>query len=146
MNPQQFSQPAQLERNSFLWSQVRLGLAALALFMGGVPPLYYFIGGSGVWNLLKIAWLISGVASVYLLYRWNANGQRVFGGKNQKDTAAFLVSVVSGINLGLTGLLGQNIGMSLSSSRPIFVIVGVVYVASAVHLHRRWKMYGEKVF
>jgi hypothetical protein len=142
-----FSTPAQLERTSFLWSEVRLIVAAVALFLGGIPPAVYFLGGgSSVWSLLKIAWIASGVASVYLGYRWYTGGQRVFGGKDQKDLAAFAVSVLSGLNLGWTGLSGNNIGMSISYSKVTFLIAGVVYLVAAYQLWQRWKVNGERLF
>lgn len=147
MNLQQFSSPEQLERNSFLWSEVRLVIAAVALFLGGVPPAIYFIDNSGlIWSLLKICWIISGAASVYLAYRWNKGGQTVFGGKDQKDLAAFAVSVVSGINLGLAGLLGNNIGMSIASGGAVFTVVGLLYLVCAYHLYQRWQAHGSRVF
>ncbi len=142
-----FSTPAQLERTSFLWSEARLLIAAVALFLGGVPPVVYFFGSAGgLWSLLKIAWIASGVASAYLGYRWYTGGQRVFGGKDQKDLAAFAVSVLSGLNLGWTGLSGNNIGMSISYSKTVFLITGVVYVVAAYQLWRRWKASGERLF
>jgi hypothetical protein len=147
MDFKELSTPAQLERNSFLWSEARLVVGAVALFLGGIPPVVYFLGSSGtIWSLLKIAWLISGAASAYLGYRWYTGGQQVFGGKDNKDLGAFAVSVVSGLNLGWTGLAGNNIGMSIASSQPIFLMVGVVYLVAALHLWRRWKARGEHVF
>ena len=147
MNTSTFFQPSQLVRNSFYWSQARLVLAAVALFLGGTPAVIYFFPYSGsLWSLLKVAWLVSGLASAYLGYRWYTGGQRVFGGKDQKDAAAFGVSVVSGLNLGITGLLGTNIGMSISSHSTVFIIVGAVYLAAAWHLHRRFKEKGENLF
>ena len=139
--------PDNLERYAFVWSEVRLLIAALALFIGGVPPVLYFLPAIGLMGvLLKLAWLISGVAAAYLLYRWLTNGQKLFGHKDMKDTIAFLVMCVSGINLGLVGLIGNNIGMSISSSYAVFVITAIVYLVSAYHLHLRWKKAGEKLF
>ncbi|MEK7519813.1 MAG: hypothetical protein AAB581_01020 [Patescibacteria group bacterium] len=148
MDIKEHTQPDKLERYSFLWSEARLAIAALALFLGGIPPVFYFLPFLyGITSpLLHLAWVISGVASVYMLYRWNTNGRMLFGGKEPRDLYAFFVSVVSGINLGLTGLLGQNIGMSISSSKVIFLIVGVVYIVAAYHLWKRWKASGEKMF
>lgn len=147
MNYQGYTQPAQLERYSFLWSQARLVIGALALFIGGVPPVLKFFPGmfAVTWPLLKLSWIISGVASVYLIYRWQTGKQTLFGGKAPVDSAAFLVSVVSGINLGLTGLLGSNIGMSISSSKLMFVLVGLLYLAAAYQLQQRWNQYGKKI-
>ena|SRR3972149_2906698 len=146
MNISNFSQPAQLERNSFLWSEARLVIASVALFAGGVPPITFLFGGGSAWGILKLAWIISGLASAYMGYRWYTGGQRVFGGKDRKDLAAFGVSVISGLNLGWTGLANNNIGMSIASGSLIFIIVGVIYLVSAWHLWGRWKARGEHLF
>ncbi|MDO8572674.1 MAG: hypothetical protein Q7S11_02770 [bacterium] len=139
-----------LERYSFVWSEVRLIIAAVALFLGGVPPVLKFFPVSGFYgpvsSLLNLCWIISGIAAGYLLYRWYIGHQVVFGGKDTKDTVAFFVSVVSGLNLGIAGLLGKNIGMSISSNKIIFILVGLLYLAAAYHLYTRWKTRGEKVF
>lgn len=133
-----------LEQYSFYWSELRLLIAALALFLGGIPPVYYFFGYSFS-GLLNLCWIISGVASVYLLFRWS-KAKTLFGGKDNLDLAAFFVMVVSGLNLGITGLMGRNIGMSIASSKLIFIVVGIIYLASAYHLHKRWKHNGRKIF
>ncbi len=150
MNFKEYSQPHLLERYSFLWSEARLIVAAIALFLGGVPVLRALVpvpALSGIVGLvLTLAWIISGAASVYLLYRWNSNQKMLFGGKAPLDTAAFFVSVVSGINLGLTGLLGTNIGMSIISNYVVFVIVALIYLATTVYLYRRWNASGQKIF
>jgi uncharacterized membrane protein YuzA (DUF378 family) len=149
-NLNKYAQPDQLERNSFLWSEVRLIIAAVALFIGGYPPLLRFNPISALQGplstLLTLAWLISGAASLYLLYRWNQAGMRVFGGMDTKDRVTFLVSIVSGINLGLVSLLDRNIGMSISSNYGVFVIVGFLYLFSAWHLYKRWDESGQKLF
>jgi hypothetical protein len=124
--------PHQLERYSFLWSEVRLVIAAVALFIGGVPPLLLLFPAASLASvlvILKLAWLISGAASIFLLYRWYTEGQRVFGGKDMYDTLAFFVCVVSGLNLGLTGLIGQNVGMTLAPSPLLFSLAALVYLA-----------------
>jgi len=140
---------SQLEDYSFKWSQARLVIAAAALFLGGIPPVVYFnpipaLYGS-ISTLLRLAWLISGVASVYLLYRWN--GQRkLFGRKDRIDTLAFFVSAISGINLGIAGLIGLNIGMAVTSGSFIFTVVGLLYLVSAWRLHKHWKLNDRKLF
>ena len=151
MTMEHHTHPDQLERYSFWWSELRLVIAALALFLGGVPPLYYVLRGSfAAYNLahtlLVIAWLVSGVASVYMLYRWNAAKQSVFGGNDTKDVTAFFISVVSGINLGLAGLLGRNPGMSIVANRSIFVLVGLIYLVTAYYLYDRWNKSAKKMF
>lgn len=146
MDIKEHTHPDKLERYSFLWSEARLIIAALALFLGGVPPALLLLPIALTLLLLKVAWIISGLAAGYLLYRWYKNNQMIFGGKGPRDTTAFFVSVVSGINLGLAGLFGRNIGMTISSNPFIFMLVGVLYILAAVHLYRRWKATGEKVF
>lgn len=149
MDITQHTQPERLEYYSFVWSEVRLIIAAVALFIGGAPPIY-LIAPTSFFSLaqtgLTVAWLISGVSAVYLLYRWYGNGMKVFGGKETKDTLAFIALVVSGINLGLVPLLGKNIGMSILSGRGIFFITGIIYLVVAYYLYNRWKSHGERLF
>ena len=148
MNIKHHTHPDQLERYSFLWSEARLVIAAFALFLGGVPPIIRFFPGMFALTrpLLTISWVISGVAAAYLLYRWNQDGQRLFGAKEGMDLYAFVVLVVSGLNLGITGIAGINIGMSISSSRPIFVLVGVLYLIAGWRLWQRWQANHSKLF
>jgi hypothetical protein len=146
MDLKTFLSPAQMERNSFLWSEARLVVASVALFLGGVPPILLLPGGASFAGLLKLAWIISGVASGYLAYRWLSAKQRIFGGKNQTDLAAFAVSVLSGLNLGWTGLAGYNVGMSIVTNRFVFIVAGVLYLLAAAHLWKRWKAHGEKLY
>jgi hypothetical protein len=103
-----------------------------------------YVGVIGL--LLKLSWIASGVASVYLLYRWYINGMRLFGHGNTKDKLAFGVMNVSGINLGIYGLIGTNIGMGIAASRPVFIIVAIVYLFSAYYLYQRWRAHGERLF
>jgi len=143
------AQPDKLEKYSFLWSEVRLIIAAVALLIGGIPPILFLTpvalyGLAAI--LLKLAWIISGAASAYLLYRWYTGGQKVFGGNDKKDMIAFFVSVVSGLNLGIVGLLGTNIGMSILSNYLVFVITAVIYLVAAGYLFKRWKANGRRVF
>jgi len=149
MDIKEHTHPDKLERYSFLWSEARLLIAALALFLGGIPPILkitpYALYGMAS-SLLSLAWIISGLASGYLLYRWYTGGQTLFGEKDAKDTAAFLVSAVSGINLGFAGIFGGNIGMSISSNYFIFMVVGVLYLLSAGYLYSRWNAKGQKLF
>ena len=124
-------------------------IAAIALFLGGIPPVFFLITVPSLFGVVRagltIAWIISGIASCYLLYAWNAHHQKLFGEKNQADMAAFFVSVVSGINLGLAGILNRNIGMNIIFDKTIFLIVGLIYLASAWRLYSRWKSSGEKL-
>ncbi len=151
MNINEHTTPAKLEYYSFMWSEVRLVIAAIALFVGGIPPIYLLLGSvPGIYGLLQpllvLSWLVSGAASGYMAYRWNKGGQMLFGKKEQNDTYAFFVSVVSGINLGLTGLLGNNIGMSISHNKTIFLLVGLLYLASAGYLWKRWNSNNHHIF
>ncbi len=149
MNENEHLKPHMLERYSFLWSEARLIIAAIALFIGGYPPILkitpFFLYGL-VSSLLTIAWIISGIVSGYLLYRWTKNNQMLFGGKAQMDTVAFFVNIISGFNLGIAGLIGLNIGMSISSNYLLFSLVAVIYLLSAFHLFKRWKASEEKIF
>ncbi len=150
MDIKEHTTPEKLEYYSFLWSEVRLVIAAVALFIGGTPPILLLVPVASLYGLmylgLKLAWIVSGVAAAYLAYRWYEGGQKLFGGKDTKDTVAFLVSVVSGINLGLVGFLGQNIGMSLVSGQLVFLLTGAVYLAAAGYLYMRWNAHGKKLF
>lgn len=139
-----------LETYSFWWSEARLILGAIALALGGVPLVFAILPIPGLFSLvgslLTLSWIISGIASGYMLYRFWTGGKTVFGGKEQRDIIAFWVSVVTGFNLGITGLLGTNIGMQISSNRIVFTLAAVVYVIAAVHLYRRWNANGKKMF
>lgn len=141
---------SKLERYSFLWSEIRLLFGAVALFLGGIPVVRYLIQTPSLYGLvgtlLTLSWIASGVASAYLLWRWVVGGKMLFGKKEKLDMVAFLVSVVSGINLGLTGLMGTNIGMSILSGYGIFALTALVYLATAYYLFSRWKKSGEKLF
>ena len=150
MDIKHHTHPDQLERYSFMWSEARLVIAAVALFIGGVPPVLAFNPFPALYSslssLLQLAWLISGAASVYLFYRWNKAGKRLFGHKESRDKYAFLISIVSGVNLGLVGLLGTNVGMSISSSSVMFMVTGFLYLLSAGYLWKRWNRSGQRVF
>lgn len=134
-----------------MWSEARLIISAVALFLGGVSPLLGLFPTadhySAVWPILKISWIISGITSAYLLYRWSEK-KTLFGKKNLWDRIAFLVTVVSGLNLGVTGFLGTNIGMSLVEGRSemVFIVTGMIYVATAIYLLMRWKDSDQRIF
>lgn len=149
MDIKEHTTPAKLEYYSFLWSEARLVIAAVALLVGGIPPIFlitpYSLNGI-VYSFLTIAWIISGVTAVYLLYRWYSGKQMLFGKKETLDTVAFLVMVVSGINLGLVGIMGTNIGMTILSNKIAFIVTALVYLAAAVHLYRRWNSSGKRLF
>jgi hypothetical protein len=42
--------------------------------------------------------------------------------------------------------MGSNPGMSISSNRFVFIVVALIYLATAYHLFRRFKASGEKIF
>lgn len=138
--------PDKLERYTFQWSLARLVIAAVSLILGGYPIAVKIIPIPLIYSLLNLCWIASGVSAAYLAYRWNSAGQRLFGTKDQKDRIAFFVLVISGINLGIVGLIGTNIGMSISRSSTVFIVTGILYLASAYHLHTRWKKHGERIF
>lgn len=150
MNTKNFWAPDNVEKMSFLWSQGRLLVAALTLILGTTPVIFLLLPIPALYGILKLgvslAWLITGASSVYLFYRWSVGNKKLFNGVDTKDRTAFLVSVISGVNLGIVGLLGTNIGMAISSDRVVLLIVAVLYIVSALHLHKRWKSNGEKLF
>lgn len=123
--------------------------AAVALFIGGVPVVWFVmpVGLFGLTRfLLTIAWIISGCASVYLLYRWYKNKQMIFGRKKPLEQVLFLIAAITGINLGIAGLFGQNIGMTIFNSHGLFILMGLADIATAWYLYARWKEAGEKLF
>jgi len=139
--------PSELERYSFYWSEARLIIAAIALFLGGIPPVTLILPSIPLTGVgLILAWIVSGVVSAYLAYRWIQNDQMLFGHKNNLDLAAFWVNIVSGFNLGIAGLLGVNIGMTISSNKILFIVVGVIYLLAAYQLYTRWQAHGQKIF
>ncbi|MEK7650176.1 MAG: hypothetical protein AAB367_04450 [Patescibacteria group bacterium] len=150
MTTQEFTKPENLEKYSFLWSEARLVIAAFALLLGGTPPLYWLLGSSVFYGLvgtiLTLSWLVSGAASAYLGWRWYTGGQKVFGKKDMRDTVMFFVSVVSGINLGLVPIIGNNIGMRIAWGGFVFTVTAILYIVAAVHLWMYWNAHGKKVF
>lgn len=150
MNIKEHTTPEKLLLYAFYWSEARLVVAAFSLFFGAVPVVYRLTGmSSSVYSLLALFWLISGIASAYLLYTWYTRGQKVFGGTESKDVIAFFIMVVTGINLGLTAF-GNNFGMSLVWGMPISYLIykatAVVYLIVAYHMWTRFKESGERLF
>lgn len=141
--------PDKLETYSFWWSEARLVLAALTLLLNGMPFIFFVLPRGFIiltWPLLELSWLISGVASAYMIYRWYAGGQKLFGHKKIEDLVAFAISVISGINLGLAGVTHMNIGMQIAGGRLMFLIVAVVYLIVAGYLLKRWNESSTKIF
>lgn len=136
-----FFEPPALLHFSFWWSEVRLIVAAITLFVGASPLIYivlpipFLYGIIGL--LLKLAWIISGLTATYLGYRWYIGGEKLFGGVDLYDRLAFAVMVISGLNLGIAGILNINIGMSISTNYILFVLMGVAYLWSAYRLYSR---------
>ena len=143
------TKPESLEKYSFIWSEVRLVIASIALLIGGVPPIWYLVPLPPLFGIIRVgltlAWIISGVASGYLVYRWMEH-KMLFGKKNTLDTVTFFGMVVTGVNLGIAGIFGTNIGMSILSNKLVFMIVGILYLATAGYLFKRWKESGKKIF
>ena len=149
MEAKEYTHPDQLERYSFLWSEARLVIAAISLLAGATPVALRILPYalySTTTSFLVLAWIVSGATSAYLLYRWNANGKILFGKKDALDMIAFLASAISGINLGLTGLIRQNIGMSIFSNSILFSLAGLIYLAAAIHLYMKWSANGQRIF
>lgn len=138
-----------LETYSFWWSEARLLIAAIALLLGGVPPLYLLMPYSMYTTttfILKLTWILSGIAAGYLLYRWYDTGQRLFGHKDHKDTLAFLLLIISGLNLGFDGVFGLNLGMNITRSSIVFFIVAALYLFAAYQLWMSYQKNKRRVF
>lgn len=139
-----------LEWYAFVWSLLKMVIAAVSLFFGATPVALRVVGYTAS-QLLPLFWIISGVAAGYLGYRWYVGGQTVFGGKNTLDGVAFTVLVITGINLGITGL-STNIGMMLAGTLGALVagllykLTALVYLWVAYYLYRRWNASGKHVF
>jgi uncharacterized membrane protein YuzA (DUF378 family) len=140
--------PQKLELYSFWWSEARLVLAAIALILGGTPLIKVVLPFSIplLYTGLTLSWLISGAVSLYLVYRWLGHGQHLFGGKKPIDMIAFAIMIISGINLGIAGLIGTNIGMSTTMSYAVFLITALAYLWTAYHLYMRFHAHGGKFF
>ena len=149
MEIKNYTTTEKLEKYSFNWSILRLVLGSAALFLGGVPPVLIVNPIPSLYgvlsSLLHVAWIISGLASVYLLYRWSLS-KKVFGSAEKIDVYTFFIMIVTGFNLGITGLLGKNIGMAITTNRTVFFIVGVIYLACAYRLFTKSIKNGGKLF
>ncbi len=142
-----------LLRYAFLWTIARLILAAIALLIGGKPLITVLLSIVSLQHLpivyaaITIAWLISGAASVYLLYMWHMHGKKLFGKHDAIDMGAFLLAALSGINLGVMGVTGVNLGISIVSGNYVaFLIMAILYLASAYHLYTKWDAHHQKLF
>ena len=137
-----------LEMYAFVWLLLLLLFSAAAMFLGAQPLVLKVAGSSssGVYSLLNLAWIVSGVAAVYLTYLWVKGGKQVFGGNDQKSKFAFFFMLVAGYNMGLTGVLGNNIFLSFASGMALYVIAGALCLISAYLLWTGWKANGQSLF
>jgi len=136
-----------LERYSFYWLLALLVSSAAALFLGARPPITLITGySSAIWSLLNVAWIISGVTSVYLTYQWIQHEKILFGAKESKDVAAFGFMMLSGFNIGILGILGTNIYFEIFMGTIVFVITGIISVAVAAYLYKRWQENDKSLF
>ena len=134
-----YMNPANLVRYAFYWTMAQMAITVLALLMGGYPPVFYILGyGSLVTLGLKLAWIMSGAAAAYLLYRCYKNKHKIFTKETPYDKPAFLFAIITGLNLGVVGLLNKNIAMMITSSGVIYNLVAVAYVVAIIYLWRRW--------
>ena len=139
-----------LVRYAFIWSLVRLVIAAVSLFFGAMPAVYRVLGSGGLGgSLLQLSWIVSGLATIYLLYAWYKGGYKLFGKSGNTPKILFLVLIVTGLNLGLA-TTGNNIGMGLIGG---FAFAGVLYKLTALlylyvvyTLWNGWKANGEQLF
>ncbi len=144
--------PEALEKYSFQWMIVCLVLTALSLFFGATPIATQIFGYSNnlVGTLLNLSWLISGVASAFLLYFWNQKGQKLFGESDKKHKFLFLLMIVIGLNIGLIILIGNNILMSifwnLGIANILFKIFALISAYTAFTLFNAWKANAEQLF
>ena len=134
---------------AFLWSEARLIIAAVALVVGS-PPLLLFFPIAPIYGLLvlsvKLSWIVSGAASLYLLYRWSGAKWYVFGKAGRNDVIAFIIMIVSGMNLGVTGIIQVNPGLTFFSGYMFSLIAAVAYVWAAYRLYLAWDASGRRVF
>lgn len=153
MDIKEHTKPKNLLKYAFMWNQIRLVIAAASLILGGFPVVLRIFSSSSsmVSSLLTVSWIISGLAAAYLFYLWIKGGKKLWGGTDNVDMAAFAIAIISGLHLGIAGVLGTNIGMSVVPSGLltfVMLIAGALYLWSAFHLHNRYRadsnMFGVK--
>ncbi len=134
---------------AFFWTLARLGISMVALVIGSPPVLLFFSFAPAygfAWLFLRLSWILSGVTAAYLLYRWfNAKGY-VFDKATRKDMIALGIAIVSGLNLGVTGLIGTNPGLSVFSAYLFALVAAGAYAWTAHHLYQRFQQSGHKLF
>ena len=140
--------PAKLERYAFFWLIGLLALSAIAMLLGARPLAHVVFGYSSnsINSLLNLSWIISGVAALFLAYQWTKHSKQVFGGNDKKDLAAFLIMLLTGFNLGIYGILGQNYILNINDSFAYLIILSALCIWSGYHLWTRWTESGERVF
>ena len=146
MDISKHTHPQRLERYSFLWSLARLIFAALALLTGGTPIVTRILPFGLVNNIIILTWMISGLASGYLIFRWFKKGQKLYGTKKPLDLIPFFIMIVSGFNLGIAGFFGTNPGMLIIRNNYVFVLVSLIYIVTTVYNFKRWMSNDEKLF
>jgi uncharacterized membrane protein YuzA (DUF378 family) len=153
MDFKKLTQPDSLEKWSFLWSIVRMCSGTVSFLLGGFPFLQWLLPAGSPFVLFRIVggfitltWIISGVVTGYLLYRWFTAGKMLFGQKNRLDLVAFAVLIVSGINTGLAGLISWNIGLSILRFYPMLVVAALIDISAAGYLLWKWNKSGRKLF
>ena len=143
--------PDSLEQYSFIWILLMLVLTAISLLVEATPIVNTIFESSSVLYgpisaLLNLSWIISGFVSLYLMYRWNTGGKTLFGGKDKKDLYAFLITIVTGLNIGFMGLFDKNILMDLFYSSALYSIAGIIYLIVVFQLYTSWNKNNKKVF
>ena len=147
MQMAELMQPHNLEKYSFYWLIASLALTVISLLMGGSPIAMTVFGyGALVSLLLKISWILSGAAGGYLLYRWYTAERTLFGEKRNQDLAAFMVATITGVNIGIYGIIQQNILMMMFMASIFNTIGAVLYVVVVIYLWRRWQESGGNLF
>ena len=136
-----------LERYSFYVLLALLVFSAVALFLGGRPPITLITGSSSVvWQLLSLGWLLSGVSAGYLAYQWAQNKKQLFGRSDIEDTLAFVFMIAAGLNLGITGATGVNIFLDLFMGRLSYIVTGVLCIGVAGYLYKQWQKNDDALF
>jgi uncharacterized membrane protein YuzA (DUF378 family) len=59
---------------------------------------------------------------------------------------AFLLLILSGLNLGFAGVFGLNLGMNITRNPIIFFIIGILYLFAAYQLWTSYQKNKRKIF
>jgi len=98
-----------------------------------------------VWSLLDIAWIVSGIAAGYLVYEWLQHSRQVFRG-NRNATYAFWFMILTGVNVGIAGILGPNLFLNIFSSSLFHYVTGALCLFAAIYLFIAWRRSGGVIF